>query len=374
MKTRRREQVDQAPGVEPRDGGDEKGIRESKEDVSGMRRRLHDLTRLVSDWIWETNAEFQLTDVSDRIVDLLGYYPFELLGKDLRTLGVFLSANDQPFTVNWRSPFRDVMFEMEDVKGSIHKFLISGLPKYDPKNGKFEGVRGIAKDVTELRQAENAIRDSEERHRQFAADVAHELRTPLAVMRSNLDSLEEADVAGSLRADVDAMSRMVEQLLAAARLEFLEIGPTEQTDLHEICANVATHLAPLFINQERSIEVIGRDLVLVRGNAHALEQAVRNLIENALRFSPHGSMVTVEVGDDATISVIDRGQGVPVGNRGDIFRRFVRSDRKAGGTGLGLSIVRRTVEAHGGEVVVEDTPGGGATFTLRFPALDPGTA
>jgi signal transduction histidine kinase len=342
--------------------------------TSEMRRRLHDLTRLVSDWVWETNADFELTDVSDRIVDLIGYHPFELLGKDLRSLGVFLSANDQPFAVNWRSPFRDVMFEMADGKGAVHKFLISSLPKYDAKSGEFEGVRGIAKDVTELRRAENAIRESEERHRQFAADVAHELRTPLAVMRSNLDSLDEAEVAESLRADVDTMSRMVEQLLAAARLEFLEIGSAEQTDLREICMSVASHLAPLFINQERSIEVIGHEPILIQGNAHALEQAVRNLVENALRFSPQGSTVTVEVGPDATIGVIDRGPGVPAENRVKIFRRFVRSDRKVGGTGLGLSIVQRTVDAHGGEIDVDDTPGGGATFIMRFPALDSGNA
>lgn len=119
------------------------------------------------------------------------------------------------------------------------------------------------------------------------------------------------------------------------------------------------------------IEVVGATgPVIIHGNSDSLEQAARNLIENALRFSQHGSTVTVNVDDGASISVIDRGIGVPPAKRDEIFQRFVRSDRKAGGTGLGLSIVQRTVDAHGGIIEVEDTRVGGATFILRFPPLD----
>ena len=243
------------------------------------------------------------------------------------------------------------------------------FPIFDA-NDEIIALGATTTDITDMKEAEEALRDSEERHRRFAADVAHELRTPLAVMRSNLDSLaERSEVTGSLRDDVDAMSRMVEQLLAAARLESLAIAQTDEADLRQVCTNVVSHIAPIAIKRNRKIEVTGcRHPMLIRGNPDALEQAVRNLVENALRYSPTRSTVTVKVGDDASVSVIDKGPGVPPTERDQIFQRFVRSDQSVDGAGLGLSIVRRTVEAHGGRVEIDDTPGGGATFTMRFPA------
>jgi signal transduction histidine kinase len=107
--------------------------------------------------------------------------------------------------------------------------------------------------------------------------------------------------------------------------------------------------------------------VLVKGNAMALEQAVRNLIDNAIRFGDPGSTISIRIGDDGSVQVIDRGPGIPAPQRAQIFDRFVSADRRSTGAGLGLSIVRRTVEAHDGSIDVSDTPGGGATFTLRFP-------
>ena len=252
------------------------------------------------------------------------------------------------------------------------------FPIFDA-NDEIIALGATTTDITDMKAAEEALRKSEERHRRFAADVAHELRTPLAVMRSNLDSLEEkSDIAGSLRDDVDSMSRLVEQLLAAARLESLDIAATDEADLRQVCTNVVSHIAPIAIKRNRTIEVTGcKRPILIRGNPDALEQAVRNLVENALRHSPTRSTVTVEVGDDASVSVIDKGPGVPPTERDEIFQRFVRSDQNVEGAGLGLSIVRRTVEAHGGQVEIKDTPGGGATFTMRFtpnhlPTVGPG--
>jgi signal transduction histidine kinase len=106
--------------------------------------------------------------------------------------------------------------------------------------------------------------------------------------------------------------------------------------------------------------------VVVRGNAHALEQAVRNLVENAIKYSPKGGLITTEVDDMGTIKVIDRGQGVPMELRQEIFGRFERADRRGDGCGLGLSIVLRTIEAHGGSIEISDTPGGDATFSINI--------
>ena len=246
----------------------------------------------------------------------------------------------------------------------VTKFPVLGA------DGSPVALGGVTVDISDRKRAEEALQASEERHRRFAADVAHELRTPLAVLRSNLDNLDPIDEADSLRHDIDAMTRMVEQFLAATRLEILDIGPGDEADLRSVCMRVAELLAPLAIKGKRSIEIVGAELpVKVRGNADALEQAVRNLVENAIRYSPPRTTVTIDVGNDGTVRVIDHGKGIPPDDRDRIFERFQRADQRGGGGGLGLSIVRRTVEAHHGSIDVGEAPGGGTIFTLRLPAV-----
>lgn len=236
-------------------------------------------------------------------------------------------------------------------------------------DGEPVALGALTSDISDRMRAENALRDSEERHRQFAADVAHELRTPLAVLRSNLDGLADEDVVRSLRQDVDSMARLVEQLLAIARLDFLAVTPGNEIDLRTVCTNVATHLAPLVVKEQRLIEVTGsQNPVVVRGNGDALEQAVRNLVENAVRYSDPGTTVTIEIRADATVRIIDRGKGISRNIREKVFQRFERADQKGGGAGLGLAIVKRTMEAHEGTITIDDNPAGGAIFTIRFPA------
>lgn len=246
--------------------------------------------------------------------------------------------------------------------------LVTKFPVLDV-DGSPVALGGVTVNISDRKRAEEALQASEERHRRFAADVAHELRTPLAVLRSNLDNLDPIEEAESLRHDIDSMTRMVEQLLAATRLEILDIGPGDEADLRLVCTRVAELMAPLAIKEKRSIEIVGADTpVMVRGNADALEQAVRNLVENAIRYSPPQTTVTIDVGTDGTVRVIDHGEGIPPDARERVFERFQRADQRGGGAGLGLSIVQRTVEAHHGSIDIGEAPGGGTIFTMRLPA------
>jgi len=171
-----------------------------------------------------------------------------------------------------------------------------------------------------------------------------------------------------LSEDVDRITRIVEQVLAKSRIDSIEVHSGDTVDLAHISSSIAAYLAPLVIREGRSIEVVGADNpVMINGNTFALEQALRNLVENAIKYSARGSTITLDVTDEPSIRVIDRGRGIPLHERELIFERFRRADRRSGGSGLGLSIVRRVVDAHGGEISIEDAPGGGAVFTLRFP-------
>jgi len=206
--------------------------------------------------------------------------------------------------------------------------------------------------------------------REFTADAAHELRTPLAILATHLDALEDRTVAAALRDDVDRMSRLVNQLLSVSQLEALAVSPDEIADLQAIAVDVAASLAPLALKRGRSIAVTGATVpVEVRGNADSLRQALRNLIENALQHTPVGTEVEIDVTGEPAVYVSDRGPGVPPELRQRVVQRFWRADRRKGeGSGLGLAIVSRILAAHGGRLSVDDAPAGGARFSIHLPA------
>jgi len=339
-----------------------------------LSQRLDDITRLVSDWVWETDERFQLTYVSERVFEVLGFLPVMLTGKTLDQLGTFFSSAGKPTELNWRQPFRDVACEIPGADGKPRLFLVSGLPVYNLDTGRFEGVRGTARDVTAQRAAERALRDSEQRHRDFASDIAHELRTPLAVLRTRLDTLDDSDSHQAMRDDITAMSRLLHQMLAATRLETLAADSFRSVDIRAVCAKVAMNLGHLAIQEGRSIEIVGREYpVVVWGDAEAIEQAVRNLVENAIKYSAKDTTITIDVRDDRSVRVINHGPSIPKEKRDIIFKRFERADRRADklGLGIGLAIVKRVVDAHGARIEVDDAPGGGAVFALLFPPVSP---
>jgi signal transduction histidine kinase len=209
--------------------------------------------------------------------------------------------------------------------------------------------------------------------RDFTADAAHELRTPLAILRSRVDTLADREVSKALRLDIERMTRIVGQLLDIAELETYSIDPHEKADLRAICAEVAEFAAPLALSQGKSIALSGTEASLpVNGNPEMLSRAIRNLVENAINYSPAGSTVEIVVEDSGMVHVLDEGPGIADDERELIFQRFWRRDRRrAGSAGLGLSIVQRIADAHAAIVSVENRPMGGANFSLQFARAAP---
>jgi len=211
--------------------------------------------------------------------------------------------------------------------------------------------------------------------REFTADAAHELRTPLSILRTRVETLDDPRVAKALHLDIEAMSRVVGQLLDIAELEAFTIDPAEVADLQAACAEVAEFIAPLALEQDREIALLGTTApVWVKGNAEMMKRAIRNLAENAIRHTPKDTVVEFVVEENGTVTVQDRGPGISAEERELIFQRFWRRDRnQQGSTGLGLSIVQRIAELHGATIDVQNRVLGGAQFSLHFvPAGKPG--
>jgi two-component system phosphate regulon sensor histidine kinase PhoR len=254
--------------------------------------------------------------------------------------------------------------------------------------GRRMGAVLVLHDVSELRRLESIRQD-------FVANVSHEIRTPISAIKAAAETLfDDLDYApdqptdpqmlrnflGIISRQAERLHAIVEDLLALARIEQgkredaieLEPGPLSPV----IAAAVETCQAKA---DEKGISVRVRceTGLMAMMNRTMIEQAIINLIDNAVKYSPEGRKVELVASQDtseAKIQVIDQGRGIDAVHLPRLFERFYRTDRarsrQMGGTGLGLSIVKHIAEAHGGRVSVESMPGQGSTFTLSIPRPD----
>jgi two-component system sensor histidine kinase SenX3 len=231
------------------------------------------------------------------------------------------------------------------------------------------------------RQRLDAIR------RDFVANVSHELRTPvgaLALLGEALSGETDLEVVSRLAvrisAEADRAARMIEDLLDLSRIEGGGPMGHRPVAVQAVVGAAVERAAPVV--GPRNVRVVTSTAgdAYVLGDEAQLVSAVANLIDNAVKYSDAGATVRVSAkGDDAevSISVRDRGIGIPATDLERIFERFYRVDRArsrgTGGTGLGLSIVRHVATNHGGDIVVHSVEGKGSTFTLRLPVVPPST-
>jgi heavy metal sensor kinase len=226
-----------------------------------------------------------------------------------------------------------------------------------------------------------------ERLRRFTADASHELRTPLTAMRSvgevalrkPLDASAYRDVIGSMLEEVDRLTRLVESLLTLTRADSGKIQLTpENFDLKALAGNVIDQLRVLADEKQQDLTLRAPSAIHATGDSALLRQALTNLIHNAIKYTPHGGAISVELkaanSGQAIIEVRDSGPGSPAAHRDRIFDRFYRVDasrsREEGGVGLGLAIARWAIEANGGRIRLASDRGSGSVFQVLLPRAD----
>jgi heavy metal sensor kinase len=231
------------------------------------------------------------------------------------------------------------------------------------------------------------LETSFEQMRRFTADASHELRTPLTAIRSvgegalrgpRVDPASR-EIIGSMLEEVERLTTLVDALLTLSRAEGGHVAlRREPIALLDLTREVAAHLSVLAEDKHQQIEVRSDDgLAPIRGDRAVLREALINLLDNAIKYSPDSTHIGVRVrgaGGAAAIEISDRGPGIPPEHRERIFERFYRIDkarsRELGGAGLGLAIAKWAIEVHGGSIDVESGPNGGSTFRIVLP-IDP---
>jgi len=238
-------------------------------------------------------------------------------------------------------------------------------------------AKGIDDMARKLEEADSARSMEEERRRQFFAAVGHDLRTPLASAQVAVEALRDGVAAdpdrfyASLQRDLSVLHALVDDLFLLARIQAGDVEfEAVDTDLTDVADEAIEVLHPVAVEADVEIRLHAPARVIARTGPEAVSRVMRNLIDNAIRHAPQGSVVTVEVTDEAgaTVMVLDEGPGFSASFLPLAFESFSRSDadrsRETGGAGLGLAIAKGFVSALDGEIWAEPGPGGKVGFRL----------
>jgi len=359
--------------------------------------RLDDTTRLVSDWVWETDRSLHLIFVSPRVHDALGVHPREIIGRSLNDLPVESTPRLKALSTNERhKPFRAIEVAVKHRNGEILLFQLNGLPVYCPDSGNFLGYRGTAENVTALRQREDALISAKESAElanraktEFLANMSHELRTPLnavigfsEIMESELlgplGSIQYKSYAADIHESAQHLLTLINDILDVAKIEAgAHELRDEEVDPYDVVGAVGRLVAERAKRAELTLEIdLPKSLPRLRADERKLKQVLLNLMSNAIKFTPENGGVSLSARHDPdgsfVFEVSDSGIGIAAEDIPRAFAPFEQVDsrlsRQFEGTGLGLPLSDGFVKLHGGTLDLESEPGVGTKAIVRLPA------
>ena len=374
-------------------------LRWKEEALRESEKRFRNIALSMVVWIWEMDENGVYTYCSERVENILGYSPEEIVGRHFVDLmppdeakkirGVFHRITEQ------KKIIQD--FENWNLHKKGHRICLmsSGVPIID-EEGNLRGYRGVHKNITDQKKAEKALKEANKRLKKldrlksdFVSMVSHEIRTPITIMKEGISLCLEG-IAGELT-DIqqELLSGTLESVFRLQRLvtELLDLSKIEdgKLELHRSTIDmgaVAQQVQNDFKNQavEKSIQLhlsIPPEPVSVHADGDKIIQVFHNLVSNAIRYTESGGDIRIRVedtrDDEIVCSVSDTGIGIAQENMRDLFSKFKQFGRPKGsdykGTGLGLAIAKGLVEKHGGRMWAESEPGKGSTFYFSIPRV-----
>ena len=374
----------------------EETLRESEE-------RFRDIAYSMADWIWEVDRNGVYTYCSERVVDILGYYPEEIIGKtpfdlmpedEAKRVGEIFSKIAQ-----MKGPIKDLENWNIKKNGKLVCFLTNGVPLLD-EQGNLEGYRGVDKDITERKRAEEALkeyshelevkveqrtRELRETHEQLvrqeklgvigqlAGGVGHELRNPLGAIKNAAYLLNMAleDPEPEVKETLEIIEKEVgtSERVITSLLDFTRPKPPTRLkiDINDI-VQAALSRRPVPDNVE-VVSQLDEALPAILADSTQLDRVYRNLIRNAIQAMPEGGCLAVRSEAPSpewvAVSFSDTGVGIDEETLGKVFEPLFTT--KAKGIGLGLALTKMLIEAHGGTIEVQSRVGEGSTFTVKLP-------
>lgn len=267
--------------------------------------------------------------------------------------------------------------EIKVTRGTVNKTQLVIDLRIAPMGDEY--ILILADDRTEIARVQEVRND-------FVANVSHELKTPVGAISLMAEAIETSadDVelvkhfSSRLQKESKRLGALVQDVIELSRLQSTDVVRQSQlVDVNQLVASAVDHNRITAESKNIQLMLGGRALHPVHGDPELLGTAVRNLVENAIRYSPEKTKVGISMAEkngQIKISVKDQGPGIPEDEQDRIFERFYRVDparsRQTGGTGLGLSIVKHVMGQHGGDISLWSIPGEGSTFTLTLPAVD----
>jgi PAS domain S-box-containing protein len=358
----------------------EDALRESEQ-------RFRDFTESASDWYWETGPDHRFIAhlVSEQLLDKIGVLPTSRIGMLRWDFARDLEEEPEKWrlhmaTLDAHEPFRDFRYKAASRDGSEVYIAASGKPVFDSE-GRFLGYRGVARQITAAVRAallEEALQEA----KVVGDNIAHDLRTPLTRVRIRLErGREHAATLEEMRAVADQAIAGLDQSLTTitALLRITEIEHSRRREgfsevqLAALVREAGDLYDPIAENKSVTLRVEAPDGAVVRGDRDLLFEAVANLVDNAVKFTPEGGRVALALlhqEAETVIRVSDSGPGISETEREAVTQRFYRSDksRNIKGLGLGLSMVAAIIKLHGFRFRI--SPGPGCTAEIACPHVN----
>lgn len=347
--------------------------------IDTLMRRRNEIEAVLSsmvEGVIAVDTEERVISINHAAAKMFDFDPAEAQGRSIQE--VARNSVLQSFVSTALSSQEPVETEIVLASGGEH-FVKAHATVLRGSEGKQIGALIVLNDVTDLKRLENIRRD-------FVANVSHEIKTPLTAIKGFVETLRDGAInepqdadrfLGIIESHSDRLEAIIEDLLSLSRIEqeteWEKISLVEGS-VKNVIQNAMEVCGPRAEAKHIDIKLTCRENLSAKMHPPLLEQAVVNLLDNAIKYSGNDSTVWIEAGElngRVSIHVRDQGCGIEKKHLSRLFERFYRVDkarsRRLGGTGLGLAIVKHIMQAHGGKIGVESTPGKGSTFSISLP-------